>query len=140
MTDVAGPSAPIITNLTCHDEQSIYLEWEKPSQVYNNLDSYYVLFRSADQWEHFEEVAVTRDNETAEEGMERVRADAFKVFFLHSQISLTGCREGTAVWKGDRYSQQLEGRLFDFLAGRPADRVIYLWEQLGDQIKEVVRS
>lgn len=77
MTDVDGPSAPIITNLTCRDENSIFLEWERPSTVFKSLDSYFVLFRSADKWEEFEEVSVDRNGteEATNEVSERAKTN-----------------------------------------------------------------
>ena len=57
VTDVAGPGAPIITNLTCKDEQSIFLQWEKPRKVYKTIDYYYIYFRNEEQWQ-FKEVGV----------------------------------------------------------------------------------
>ncbi len=30
LTDVTGPGSPLITNLTCPAEGSVYLEWTKP--------------------------------------------------------------------------------------------------------------
>ena len=60
VTDVDGPSAPLITNLTCNDEHSIYLEWERPGVVYKNIDSYLVYYRSEDKWQ-FEEVVLERN-------------------------------------------------------------------------------
>ena len=84
VTDVDGPSAPIITNLTCHDEHSIFLEWERPGTVFKSLDSYYVLFRSADRWEEFEEVSVDRNGteEATSEVSERAKANNGKRFCL----------------------------------------------------------
>lgn len=57
VTDVAGPSAPIITNLTCKDEQSIFLQWDRPRLVYKGIDYYYIYYRNEEQWQ-FKEVAV----------------------------------------------------------------------------------
>lgn len=57
VTDVAGPSAPLVTNLTCKDEQSIFLQWDTPRKVYKTVDFYYVYYRNAEQWQ-FKEVAV----------------------------------------------------------------------------------
>ncbi len=36
LTDVTGPGSPLITNLTCPAEGSVYLEWTKP-EVTNNF-------------------------------------------------------------------------------------------------------
>ena len=88
VTDVDGPSAPIITNLTCHDEHSIFLEWERPSTVFKSLDSYYVLFRSADKWEEFEEVTVERNGtqEAISEVSERGSQDKqWKALFAYAE-------------------------------------------------------
>ena len=57
VTDVAGPSPPLITNLTCKDEHAIYLQWEKPRLVYKGVDFYYIHYRDDQQWQ-FKEVSV----------------------------------------------------------------------------------
>ena len=57
VTDVAGPSAPIITNLTCKDESSIYLQWDRPQVVYKTIDYYYIYYMF-DGKTQFREVAV----------------------------------------------------------------------------------
>ena len=57
VTDVAGPSAPIITNLTCKDESSIYLQWDRPQVVYKTIDYYYIYYQF-DGKTQFREVAV----------------------------------------------------------------------------------
>ena len=64
VTDVAGPSPPIITNLTCKDEQSIYLQWDKPDLVFKTIDYYYIYYRNEEQWQ-FKEVAVGMNGTTS---------------------------------------------------------------------------
>ncbi len=54
---MAGPSAPVVTNLTCRDERSIFLQWQRPRVVYKTVDLYYVYYRNEEQWK-FREVAV----------------------------------------------------------------------------------
>ncbi|XP_015791825.1 tyrosine-protein phosphatase 99A isoform X1 [Tetranychus urticae] len=44
-TEVKGPSAPIIVNLTCSLD-SLYLQWEKPVNYYKSVDHYLVYYRS----------------------------------------------------------------------------------------------
>jgi len=46
VTDVQGPSAPAITNLTCRDDTSIYIEWDEPAVVFRSVDFYLVFYRS----------------------------------------------------------------------------------------------
>ncbi|XP_046806684.1 tyrosine-protein phosphatase 99A-like isoform X2 [Lucilia cuprina] len=41
-TDVAGPSAPIIVNLTCHSQDSLTIRWKRPLEFYNNIDFYII--------------------------------------------------------------------------------------------------
>lgn len=57
-TDVQGPSAPYIVNLTCSSLDSLFLQWERPSTFYNEIDYYFVYYRSEASWE-FEEIALS---------------------------------------------------------------------------------
>lgn len=43
-TDVFGPSEPHIVNLTCTDERSILVEWQRPRRVAHTLDFYIVTY------------------------------------------------------------------------------------------------
>ncbi|CAB4058090.1 PTPRG [Lepeophtheirus salmonis] len=56
LTDVQGPDFPIITNLTCKDETSIFIQWEHPLQYFKAIDFYYVWYRSEGRWEYEEEI------------------------------------------------------------------------------------
>jgi len=75
-TDVRGPSAPRIANLTCHNADTLFLQWHRPSIYNKSIDLYYIYyryiyslivqglysllhyaFRREDEWE-FEELAV----------------------------------------------------------------------------------
>lgn len=49
-TDVAGPSPPIITNLTCQSNNTIFIEWKRPrpGETYNTVDHYFIMYKSAD--------------------------------------------------------------------------------------------
>lgn len=69
LTDVDGPSAPLISNLTCKDEQSIYLEWERPERVYKGIDFYFIYYRSEDEWQ-FEEIIVERNGSQPNDGQD----------------------------------------------------------------------
>lgn len=48
-TDVSAPSAPEVLNLTCFDQNSIQLQWQRPERFYNQIESYHVQYRLADQ-------------------------------------------------------------------------------------------
>lgn len=65
-TDVAGPSAPPIFNLTCHNSDSLYIAWGRPSRYYSHVDMYYVHFRSEYAWS-FEEIAMDASLDPSQE-------------------------------------------------------------------------
>jgi receptor-type tyrosine-protein phosphatase gamma len=46
-TDIPGPSAPQIINLTCHSQDALFLHWKRPSTFYNSIDSYVINYKEA---------------------------------------------------------------------------------------------
>lgn len=56
-TDISGPSAPIVSNLTCHNLDALYLRWKRPAEYYNTIDYYIVSFRPFTQHE-FQEIKI----------------------------------------------------------------------------------
>ncbi|XP_013779211.1 tyrosine-protein phosphatase 99A-like [Limulus polyphemus] len=50
-TDVQGPSAPNIMNLTCHSLDTIYVQWEQPEVFHKSIDHYFVYYRSENSWD-----------------------------------------------------------------------------------------
>ena len=59
-TDVTGPSAPLIVNLTCETtSDALHVYWERPTVFYNSIDYFFIYYRSEDKSDsEFEEVAV----------------------------------------------------------------------------------
>ncbi|XP_054161930.1 tyrosine-protein phosphatase 99A-like isoform X2 [Oppia nitens] len=59
-TDVTGPSAPQIVNLTCETtSDALHVFWERPSVYYNSIDYFFIYYRSEHNSDNeFEEVAV----------------------------------------------------------------------------------
>lgn len=53
-TDISGPSAPIVTNLTCNNLDALYLRWKRPLEYYNSIDFYIVSYRSVSQHDFIE--------------------------------------------------------------------------------------
>lgn len=47
-TDVGGPLPPMITNLTCQSNNTLYVEWKRPrpADYYISVDQYFVIYRS----------------------------------------------------------------------------------------------
>lgn len=46
-TDVRGPNAPRIANLTCHNADTLFLQWHRPSVYNRSIDLYYIYYRYA---------------------------------------------------------------------------------------------
>ncbi|KAG5670578.1 hypothetical protein PVAND_000830 [Polypedilum vanderplanki] len=46
-TDIAGPSAPQIINLTCHSQDAIFLEWKRPVTYHNSIDFYVINYKDS---------------------------------------------------------------------------------------------
>ncbi|XP_053947120.1 tyrosine-protein phosphatase 99A isoform X2 [Anastrepha ludens] len=51
-TDVAGPSAPYVVNLTCHSQDAIAIRWRRPHEFYNTIDFYIIKTRVVGQDSH----------------------------------------------------------------------------------------
>ena len=59
LTDVSGPSAPYIVNLTCEGDDALIVQWSRPEQFFNKIDYYFVYYRSEhDSDTDFEEIAI----------------------------------------------------------------------------------
>lgn len=46
-TDIPGPSAPQIINLTCHSQDALFIHWKRPSTFYNSIDSYVINYKES---------------------------------------------------------------------------------------------
>ncbi|XP_023703350.2 tyrosine-protein phosphatase 99A isoform X4 [Cryptotermes secundus] len=57
-TDISGPSAPRILNLTCQSHDTLYLQWQRPQEYFGVIDRYIILFRE-ERSTDFEEVVVS---------------------------------------------------------------------------------
>ncbi|XP_017484305.1 PREDICTED: tyrosine-protein phosphatase 99A-like, partial [Rhagoletis zephyria] len=51
-TDVAGPNAPYVVNLTCHSQDAIAIRWRRPHEFYNTIDFYIIKTRVVGQDSH----------------------------------------------------------------------------------------
>ncbi|XP_037071439.1 protein sidekick-2-like [Pollicipes pollicipes] len=50
-TDVSGPSAPVITDISCPSDTVIHLRWRRPDIFYGTVDLYHVLYRHGERWD-----------------------------------------------------------------------------------------
>lgn len=48
-TDVAAPSTPEVLNVTCLGQDSIQVQFQRPDRFYNQIESYHVQYRLAEQ-------------------------------------------------------------------------------------------
>ncbi|XP_043278887.1 tyrosine-protein phosphatase 99A isoform X3 [Venturia canescens] len=67
-TDISGPSAPVILNLTCQAHDAIYLYWARPEKFWNSIDYYYIMYRS-DNNKDYEEMKIPADTEHLNSGI-----------------------------------------------------------------------
>lgn len=51
LTDVSGPSAPVISNLTSNSSDSMRVEWLRPATFYKQIDMYQIKYKAEDS--HF---------------------------------------------------------------------------------------
>ncbi|ETN67444.1 hypothetical protein AND_000745 [Anopheles darlingi] len=57
-TDVSGPSAPKVVNLTCHSHNALYYGWRIPQTFYNTIDLYIISYRNI-AYHEFREIRIT---------------------------------------------------------------------------------
>jgi receptor-type tyrosine-protein phosphatase gamma len=57
-TDISGPSAPRIVNLTCQSHDTLYLQWQRPQEYFGVIDRYIIAYRDERSME-FEEVVIS---------------------------------------------------------------------------------
>lgn len=44
-TDIIGPSAPTILNLTCQSHESVYVHWARPAHFWGTIDYYDIRYQ-----------------------------------------------------------------------------------------------
>jgi hypothetical protein len=64
-TDVAAPSPPIITNLACQKDGTIYVKWKRPAIYYSTIDFYIISFK-ASVWEYYRQFQINSSAEHIE--------------------------------------------------------------------------
>ncbi|KAK0168443.1 hypothetical protein PV327_002243 [Microctonus hyperodae] len=67
-TDVAGPSAPVILNLTCQAHDAIYIYWARPETFWNSIDYYYIKYRN-DILNGYEDIEIPTSKEHINSGI-----------------------------------------------------------------------
>lgn len=51
-TDISGPSAPKVVNLTCHSQHELFFGWRIPQTYYNTIDYYIISYRNIEHSEY----------------------------------------------------------------------------------------
>lgn len=71
-TDIGGPAAPRIMNVSCQSEDALFIQWQRPSRKTNiTVDFYYVEYRR-DDWMEFEEITVTALLESLQQSVREI--------------------------------------------------------------------
>ncbi|XP_050457004.1 tyrosine-protein phosphatase 99A isoform X3 [Cataglyphis hispanica] len=66
-TDITGPSAPLILNLTCQSHQSLYIQWARPVTFSGSIDYYYINYRP-ENGRYYEEIELSTEKNHLESG------------------------------------------------------------------------
>lgn len=64
-TDITGPSAPLILNLTCQSDESIYVHWARPALFWGSIDYYYINYRRING-QYYEEMELSAEKNRLE--------------------------------------------------------------------------
>lgn len=64
-TDIAGPSAPYIMNLTCHSQDALYLQWRRPAIFYHSIDFYMINYRDV-AYSRFQQIQINTTTTVSE--------------------------------------------------------------------------
>ncbi|XP_038105916.1 tyrosine-protein phosphatase 99A isoform X1 [Culex quinquefasciatus] len=67
-TDIAGPSAPKVVNLTCHSQDALFFGWRIPQTYYNTIDYYIISYRNV-VYADFREIRITANASIVETSM-----------------------------------------------------------------------
>lgn len=67
-TDITGPSAPLILNLTCQSHQSLYIQWARPVTFSGSIDYYYINYRP-ENGRYYEEIELSTEKNHLESGV-----------------------------------------------------------------------
>lgn len=89
-TDISGPSAPIVVNLTCHNLDALYLRWKRPLEYYNSIDFYIVSFRSVAQHD-FQEIKINASARHLETAVS-IEMEIKLFFFFFTFLFPTWCK------------------------------------------------
>lgn len=66
-TDISGPSAPLILNVTCQTHDSVYIQWARPNNFLGSIDYYFINYRieNGTRYEEIEVIAEKNHLESA---------------------------------------------------------------------------
>ncbi|XP_078047953.1 putative receptor-type tyrosine-protein phosphatase mosPTP-1 isoform X2 [Augochlora pura] len=64
-TDIAGPGAPLILNVSCQTHDSVYIQWARPSIFWGSIDYYFIKYRIEND-NRYEEIEVLTEKDHLE--------------------------------------------------------------------------
>ncbi|XP_031831667.1 putative receptor-type tyrosine-protein phosphatase mosPTP-1 isoform X7 [Nomia melanderi] len=66
-TDISGPSAPLILNVSCQTHDSVYIQWARPNIFWGSIDYYFIKYRIEND-DRYEEIEVLTEKNHLESG------------------------------------------------------------------------
>ncbi|XP_071863739.1 putative receptor-type tyrosine-protein phosphatase mosPTP-1 isoform X3 [Bombus fervidus] len=67
-TDISGPSAPLILNVTCPTHDSVYIQWARPNLFWGSIDYYFINYRIEND-NRYEEIEMMTEKNHLESAM-----------------------------------------------------------------------
>lgn len=65
-TDIGGPDPPMILNLTCQTQDTMYIKWKRPNNFFGSVDFYYLYIKLDNQiWSNITIPTQTKHLDTA---------------------------------------------------------------------------
>ncbi|KAK9890036.1 hypothetical protein WA026_008843 [Henosepilachna vigintioctopunctata] len=95
-TDIGGPDPPLILNLTCQTQDTMYLKWKRPLHYFDSVDFYYIYIRLDNHlWQNITLPTQTEHLETAY-SIKNVTTDA--LYKVQLQASTRSNRTGRIIF------------------------------------------
>ncbi|XP_070493823.1 putative receptor-type tyrosine-protein phosphatase mosPTP-1 [Chironomus tepperi] len=85
-TDIAGPSAPQIINLTCHSQDAIFLQWRRPTSFYNSID-FYVINYKENSYSNYQQIQLNTSSSYPETAIIIQNLTTYNVYTVNVQAA-----------------------------------------------------
>ncbi|UXI20835.1 hypothetical protein NH340_JMT06778 [Sarcoptes scabiei] len=124
-TDVSGPSAPYIFNLTCDGEDALIVQWSRPERFYHKIDYYFVYYRSEHESDdNFEEIPINIPGfDTSYEHFTKItNLTKGTLYEVKVQGATRSLKESSKLYRGD-FSESRKVILQSYASSSAADLI-----------------